>query len=134
MSFYRSILATVAAVVIVSPVFADDHATAKHPADHAAATTATVQLGDNSSASSGNSAHSTSQEGAPAEVTKVNINQATVKDLLKVQGLNASKAKAIVKYRKKHGDFKSLDVLSKVRGFTKMKTEDLQKIQDQLSV
>jgi competence protein ComEA len=53
---------------------------------------------------------------------------------MKVKGINASKARAIVAYRKKHGNFKTLDDLAKVKGFTKMKSNDLQAIQDQLTV
>lgn len=53
---------------------------------------------------------------------------------MKVKGINASKARAIVAYRKKHGDFKSTDDLAKVKGFTKMKPDQLKAIQDQLSV
>lgn len=62
----------------------------------------------------------------------ININDAAVKDLVKVKGMNASKARSIVTYRKKNGPFKSLQELSHVKGFTRMKPEDLKNIQDQL--
>lgn len=128
MSFYRSILTAIAAVAIMSPVFADDNASAKQPADDAAPVAA--QLSDNSNASQDKPVVQDMQ----AEETKININKATEKELIKVKGLNASKAKAIVKYRTKHGDFKSLEELAKVRGFTKMKTDDLKNIEDQLTI
>lgn len=131
MSFYRSILATIAAAVIVSPVFAEDNASAKVPADDAAPIAA--QVSDNSSVSTDKTAQ-TDQQNVQAEENKININKATEKELIKVKGLNASKAKAIVKYRNKHGDFKSIDELAKVRGFTKMKADDLKNIENQLSI
>ena len=77
---------------------------------------------------------SSDQNGMTATDTKVNINKASVKELMKIKGINASKAKAIVAYRKKHGNFKSLDDLSKVKGFTKMKASSMKTMQDQLSV
>ena len=127
MSFYRSILATVAATIIAIPAFADDHANANITANKEAP--AAVQLSENNT-----TAKETAQQGAKAEETKININKATEKELIKVKGLNASKVRAIVKYRGKHGDFKSLNELAKVRGFTKMKADDLKNIQDQLAI
>lgn len=52
-------------------------------------------------------------------VTVVNINTADVKTLKKVKGIGYRKAKAIVKYRKEHGNFKRINDLTKVKGFTK---------------
>lgn len=128
MSFYRSLLAAVAAVAIASPVFADDSSAA--PASDAQANTTvaqadTAQAGDQASAS----ASATTQ----ATDSKININKATAKDLSKVKGLSMSKAKQIVAYRSKHGDFKSVDDLSNVKGFKKIKPDTMKQIQDQLS-
>ena len=53
---------------------------------------------------------------------------------MKVKGLNAARAKAIVTYRKKHGDFKSIDELKEVKGFKKMNEKKMQEYQDQLTV
>ncbi|PHQ81037.1 MAG: competence protein ComEA [Coxiella sp. (in: Bacteria)] len=51
----------------------------------------------------------------------VNINKATVSDLVQLKGIGAKKAQAIVAYRKEHGTFKSLNDLTQVRGIsTKM--------------
>lgn len=121
MSFYRTLLAAVAAVALAAPVFADDTTgSTQAPADN----TAQVQAD--------NSATQTSEQGT--EQSKVNVNKATTKDLAKVKGLNASKARAIVAYRKKHGDFKSLEDLNNVRGFKRMKSDNIKEIQDQLTV
>lgn len=46
----------------------------------------------------------------------VNINTADAAVLEKVVGLGPAKAKAIVSYREKHGNFKSIDDLSNVQG------------------
>lgn len=122
MSFYRTLLAAVAAAALAAPVFADDVANAnvQSPATEGAAV---QQL-----------ASADQQSMAPATYEKVNLNKATTNDLLKVKGLNASKARAIVSYRKKHGDFKSLDELANVKGFKKLKPETVKEIQDQLTV
>jgi competence protein ComEA len=64
----------------------------------------------------------------------LNLNTASFKELMTINGINAYKARAIVSYRKKNGNFKSLDELAKVKGFTRLKEDDLKLIQDQLSV
>lgn len=107
MSFYRVVVASALALAIASPVFADDVASPATTQD-----TATVQ---------------------PADI-KINLNTASAKDLMKVKGLNASRARAIVAYRKKHGDFKATQDLANVKGFKKLNAEALQQITDQVSV
>lgn len=47
----------------------------------------------------------------------VNINTASVDELDAVKGIGPSKAKAIVEYRSKNGQFKSVDDLKGVKGF-----------------
>jgi competence protein ComEA len=106
MSFYRVALASALALAIASPVFADD------VAPTTTQDTAAVQ---------------------PADI-KINLNTASAKDLMKVKGLNASRARAIVAYRKKHGDFKTTQDLANVKGFKKLNAESLQQITDQVSV
>lgn len=128
MSFYRTILAAVAAVAIASPVFADDTATTTTGTTDTT-TTATQPTDPNAASST-----TTTTEQTTTTTDKVDINKATAKDLMKVKGLNASKARAIVAYRKKHGDFKSTDELANVKGFKKMKPEMMKEITDQLSV
>jgi competence protein ComEA len=124
MSFYRSVLAALAAVAIATPVFAEDAAATQGTTE----ATPAMQLAENSEAAQTTATEQTSEQ------TKVNLNKATVKELAKVKGLNASKAKAIVSYRKKHGDFKSTDELARVKGFKKVKPDTLKEITDQLSV
>lgn len=107
MSLYRSLLAVVAALVIAIPAFAADEATSAQTTEQTAAST--------------------------QQMSKVDINKATVKDLTKIKGITAARAKAIVAYRKKNGDFKSTDDLKNVKGFNKLKDNQLKEIQDQLT-
>ena len=50
------------------------------------------------------------------QAEKVNINTATVEELDAIKGIGKSKAKAIVAYREKHGNFKAIGDLVNVRG------------------
>ena len=47
---------------------------------------------------------------------KVNINQATVKELAELPGIGMKKAEAIIVYREEKGKFESVDDLKKVKG------------------
>lgn len=118
MSFYRTLLAAVAAVAIASPVFADDTTNTQ------GTTGSTMQTTENTTTTT------------TTETTdgKVNINKATAKELMKVKGLNASKARAIVAYRKKHGEFKATDDITNVKGFKKLNNDTLKTITEQLTV
>lgn len=119
--FYRSILAAVAAIALASPVFADDTTTQS--------TTEGAQMQQSADTSStATDTTSTSTE------TKVDLNKATAKELMKVKGLNAAKARAIVAYRKKHGEFKSIDDIANVKGFKKLNSDTMKEIQDQLTI
>jgi DNA uptake protein ComE-like DNA-binding protein len=135
MSFYRTLLAAIAAVVIATPVFAEDatsvpaESTASVPAESAATAPST----ENGNAQASIAA----EENGVATEAKVNLNKATAKDLMKVKGINASKARALVACRKKQKPdhvFKSVADISKCKGYTKMKADDLKSIQDQLTV
>lgn len=58
----------------------------------------------------------------------VNINTASEAELDALPGIGAAKAKAIMEYRKTHGDFKSVDDLKNVKGigdkvFAKLKDQ-----------
>jgi competence protein ComEA len=133
MSFYRSFIAAVAAMGLASVAFAADDNTNVNAAQNPAADTtqqATQVVADNSTAST----DVTNAATATTDQAKVDLNKATVKDLMQVKGLNASKAKSIVSYRKKHGDFKSMDELKDVKGFKKLDEESLKSIQEQLTV
>lgn len=47
---------------------------------------------------------------------KININTATVSDLMTLDGIGEVKAKAIVEYREQNGFFKSIDDITLVKG------------------
>ena len=117
MSFYRTLAATVAAIGLASVAFAGDAtSTAKQPAAN------TTQSADAQQATDA------------AQTGKVNLNKATAKELAKVKGITANKAKAIVAYRKKNGDFKSVEDLKEVKGFKRMNEKTMKEIQDRLTV
>jgi competence protein ComEA len=59
---------------------------------------------------------------APQTTAKVNVNAAAAAELVGGLGLTQKDAEAIVSYRAKNGNFKSLDELKKVPGI------DLQKL------
>ncbi len=130
MSFYRTLLATLAATALIAPAFAEDNANANSD------TVQISQSADGQSMAATTVADNSNQQmnAAPAEAAKINLNKATAQELTKLKGLNAAKARAIVAYRKKHGDFKSLDELAKVKGFKKMNPEKLKDIQNQLTI
>lgn len=47
---------------------------------------------------------------------KININTATIDELVLLKGIGKSKAELIIKYRKEHGKFKTIQDLAKVKG------------------
>lgn len=56
----------------------------------------------------------------PAELNeRINVNEATYEDLVKIKGLGPAKAKAILSYIEAHGDLVSLDELMEIRGIGK---------------
>lgn len=114
MSFYRTFIAAVAAMGLAASAFAAD--------------TTTQTTGDTTTQAQ------TTEQAAAATDAKVNVNTATAKDLMKVKGLNAAKAKAIISYRKKHGDFKTLDELKDVKGFKKMSEKNMKEVQEHLTL
>lgn len=55
----------------------------------------------------------------------VDINTATQSELEAVKGIGPAKAKAIVEHRQKSGAYKSVDDLTKVKGFGKASVDKL---------
>ena len=124
MVFYRNSLVSLVAIIVSTVVFAGDE-TRSSRAPAVQQTLAAQQV-----------AVPVSVPSTPIVVqdTKVNINTAAIKELMEVKGMSRVKAKNIITYRKKHGNFKSLDELKLVKGFQKIKDENLKLIQGQLSV
>jgi len=110
MSFYRTFIA-IAAMGLASTAFAVNATHDATPNPTAAAS-----------------------QSASAQAAKINLNKATATELAQVKGLNPSKARAIVAYRKKNGDFKSVADLKEVRGFKRMDEKTLQDITVQLTI
>ena len=48
--------------------------------------------------------------------TKISINTATIEELMKVDGIGESKAKAIIKYREENGPFQTIEDIKNVSG------------------
>lgn len=124
MSFYRTFVAAVAAMGLATCVFAADETT----------TTTTAPAADATTQAATTTTTTATTDAAQPATDKVNINTATAKELMKVKGLNGSKAKAIVSFRKKHGDFKTLDDLKEVKGFKRMDEKTMKEVQDQLTI
>jgi comEA protein len=116
MSFYRTFIMAVAACGIATSVFAADTSDTQNVTD----SNGVQQVADTQSV------QGTEQ--------KVDLNKASKKELMAVKGLSTAKVKAIISYRKKHGEFKSLDDLKEVKGFKKLNDEQLKSIQDQLTI
>ncbi len=56
---------------------------------------------------------------------KVDINTATVEQLVEIKGIGEVLAKRIVEFRQENGDFNSLDELTQVKGFGEKMLEKL---------
>lgn len=83
------------------------------------------------SANSTFSAASASISSAAQNSEKININSATVSELMTLEGIGEVKAKAIVEYREAHGDFNSVDELTRVSGIG---SKTLEKNRDRITV
>jgi competence protein ComEA len=65
------------------------------------------------------------------EVMKVNINTASVEELVKLPGVGDTLAKTIIQHREKNGGFKTTEELKNVKGIGEKKFE---KIKDLVTV
>lgn len=61
----------------------------------------------------------------------ININNATKEELMKINGIGETKAKAIIKYREEKGSFSKKEDITKVRGIGKATFE---KIKDEIDI
>jgi competence protein ComEA len=61
----------------------------------------------------------------------VDINSATQEQLETLNGVGPAKAKAIIEYRTEKGNFKTVDDLDNIKGFTK---KGIDKLREQASV
>ena len=62
-------------------------------------------------------AKSASVKPGAVQMTSVNLNRAGAKEIAKaLKGIGIKKAKAIVAYREKHGEFKAVEELASVKG------------------
>lgn len=66
-----------------------------------------------------------------ADSTKIDLNKATVQELVKLKGIGKKFAERIVEYRKNNGKFTKIDDLLKVKGIGQKKFEA---IKDLISV
>jgi competence protein ComEA len=149
MSLLRKLAVAVAALSLATVVFADDMSggtdTTTGTTDTTTTTTAPTSTTDTQTAtpatdttaaatdSTTKTDSTTTTTTTTASADKVDLNKATVRELMKVKGLNAARAKAIVTYRKKHGDFKSIEDLKEVKGFKKLNDKKFQTISDQVT-
>lgn len=72
------------------------------------------------------------EKAAATAAAKVSLNKSDAKALMQIKGMSAYKAHAIVAYRKQNGDFKTMDDLTKVKGFKRIKPENMKGFTDQL--
>jgi competence protein ComEA len=135
MSIYRRLIVAVAAMGLATSVFAaEDAATTTTTETTTAAAPAEAAAPAPTAEAAPAAAETTTTTTTTSSTEKLDLNKATVKELMKLKGVSAAKAKAIVTYRKKHGDFKSVEDLKEVKGFKKLNEKKMQEIADQLTV
>jgi len=61
----------------------------------------------------------------------ININKATVEELMTIPGIGQTKAQSIVDYRNENGKFKSVDELTNITGIG---AKTLEKLRDKVDI
>ena len=61
----------------------------------------------------------------PDTIGQINLNTATMDDLVQIPGISEITAQRIIDYRTRKGDFTSVDELCNVSGITEKKLEDI---------
>ena len=65
---------------------------------------------------SDNSNNSSDSKNNVSETNVIDLNKATLNDLMKISGIGESKAKQIIEYRNKNGNFKTIEDIKNVSG------------------
>ena len=122
MKIARLIVCGFAALTFVGSAYALQDA---QPSDESATQVATADQGTEV-ASAASSKH---------EANKIDLNTADAKALAHaVKGLGMKRAQAIVAYRKEHGNFKSVDDLSQVKGMQKFVKKNHERLENSLEI
>jgi competence protein ComEA len=133
MSLYRKLLVAVATMGLATFVFAADESTTTTTSTDSTTGTTDTQSATPTTSTETTTATTPTTTSDASTGDKIDLNKATVRELMKVKGINAARAKAIVTFRKKHGDFKTVDDLKEVKGFKKLSDKKYQEIADQFT-
>ena len=60
-----------------------------------------------------------------ADAVKVDLNKATVQELVKLKGIGKKYAERIIEYREKNGNFEKIEDLMKIKGIGQKKFESI---------
>lgn len=113
MSLTRLLFASLVALCLAAPTYADTTSTTAVPDNSTAASVSNTSASDTSGSS-------TSSYHSDKKLQSVNINTADAQTIASsLHGIGAKRAEAIVAYRNQNGPFKSVDDLSKIRGVSK---------------
>lgn len=119
MSLARLFYASLLAVCLVAPSYADSTSPTAVPDNSTTTATATNTSATDSSSSSTGNYHTNKK------LQSVNINTADAQTIASsLHGIGSKRAEAIVAYRNQNGPFKSVDDLSKIRGISKKIIDD----------
>ena len=60
-----------------------------------------------------------------ADAVKIDLNKATVQELVKLKGIGKKYAERIIEYREKNGNFEKIEDLMKIKGIGQKKFESI---------